>query len=64
MKPLKNYPEARGTRSGYVIRYTCPSCTGESVIVSSSAQDHYKQTRNVTCGHCRVRVTVLTPGRI
>ncbi len=63
MKSLKSYPEVRGTRTGYVIRFTCPSCIAESIIVSNSPRDHFKNARDVSCRHCRTRITVLTPGR-
>ena len=59
----KPYPEIRGTRTGYVIRYTCPLCTTESIIVSKIARDHYRKARDVSCRHCRKRLTVLTPDR-
>ncbi|HVP96793.1 hypothetical protein [Methanoregula sp.] len=63
MKTLKVYPEAEGTRTGYTILYTCPSCMTKSTIVNSSPRDHFKNARIVSCRHCRIRVTVLTPGR-
>jgi DNA-directed RNA polymerase subunit RPC12/RpoP len=63
MRTIKSYPEVRGTRTGYMIRYTCPACIAESVIVNNSPKDHFKRTRTVTCRYCRTRMTVLTPGR-
>jgi transcription elongation factor Elf1 len=62
MKAQKPYPETRGTRTGYAIRYTCPTCSDESTIVSRSPRDHYKPARLVSCRHCHARITVLTPG--
>ena len=61
MKTLKAFPEARGTRTGYVIRYTCPTCIAENIIVSNSPRDHFKAERTVSCRNCRARVTVQTP---
>jgi len=63
MKTSIRYPEVRGTRTGYVIRYTCPACIIESIIVNTSPRDHFKSERTVSCRHCRARITVLTPGR-
>lgn len=62
MKSVKSHLEVRGTRTGYVIRYTCPVCIVESIIVSKMPGDHFKSTRDVSCRHCRTRITVLTPG--
>jgi transcription elongation factor Elf1 len=54
-------PEISGTRSGYVIRYTCPMCSAENTIVSKTPKDHYKETHDATCSKCRKRSRVLTP---
>lgn len=56
------HPEIRGTRTGYMIRYTCPACATESTIVNNMPRDHYRKSRVVTCRHCRARLNVLTPG--
>jgi hypothetical protein len=63
MTAYQSHPEIRGTRTGYVIRYTCPSCATESIIVSKSPRDHFKNARVVSCKNCRKRLNVLTPGR-
>ncbi|OPX65371.1 MULTISPECIES: hypothetical protein [unclassified Methanoregula] len=63
MIPKTRHPNVRGTRTGYVIRYTCPSCTAESVIVNKSARDHFREARAAVCRHCRTRINVLTPGK-
>jgi transposase-like protein len=57
--PLK--PEINGTRAGYVIRYTCPACTGENIIITKTAKDHFKETHIASCKQCRRRLTILTP---
>jgi transcription elongation factor Elf1 len=59
----KPYPEIRGTRTGYVIRFTCPSCAAESIIVNKMPKDHFRDARVASCRHCRARLNVLTPGR-
>jgi transcription elongation factor Elf1 len=51
-----------GTRTGYVIRFTCPVCSTENAIISKSPRDHFRDTRDATCKHCRKRSTVLTRG--
>ncbi|MGA2104322.1 MAG: hypothetical protein ABSG06_02910 [Methanoregula sp.] len=61
MSAQKSYPEIKGTRAGYVIRFTCPSCAAESIIVNKMPQDHFRSTRVVSCRHCKTRLTVLTP---
>jgi len=53
--------EIMGTRTGYVIRFTCPSCTAENIIVNKTPRDHYKETRDASCTRCRIRSTILTP---
>jgi transcription elongation factor Elf1 len=59
--PVK--PEIPGTRTGYVIRFTCPECTRENIIITKTAKDHYKETHFGTCKQCRSRSTILTPFR-
>ena len=55
-------PEIMGTRTGYVIRFTCPVCFKENAIVNKTPRDHFRDTRDATCKHCRKRSKVLTPG--
>jgi transcription elongation factor Elf1 len=57
--PLK--PEIKGTKTGYVIQFTCPACAAKSVIITRTPQDHFKETHVAACKHCKVRSTVLTP---
>lgn len=54
-------PEITGTRSGYVIRFTCPLCNTENTIVNKIPRDHYKETRDASCSHCRKHSIVITP---
>ncbi len=61
MPAQKSYPEIKGTRAGYVIRFTCPSCAAESTIVNKMPQDHFRNARVVSCRHCGTRLNVLTP---
>lgn len=61
---MKNHsvkPEIAGTRSGYVIRFTCPLCNTENSIVNKTPRDHYKPTRDAACSRCRKRIAVTTP---
>jgi transcription elongation factor Elf1 len=61
---MKNHsvkPEIAGTRSGYVIRFTCPLCNAENSIVNKTPRDHYKPTRDAACSRCRKRIVVTTP---
>ena len=61
---MKNHsvkPEIAGTRSGYVILFTCPLCNAENSIVNKTPRDHYKLTRDAACSRCRKRCTVTTP---
>jgi|GEM_PF-5353063 len=60
---LKN-PEIAGTRTGYVIRFTCPACMNENIIISKIPRDHFKERRDASCRYCRKRSTVLTPAMI
>jgi transcription elongation factor Elf1 len=62
--PMNNQsikPEIAGTRSGYVIRFSCPQCNAENSIVSKNPRDHYKASRDATCPCCRKRCVVKTP---
>jgi transcription elongation factor Elf1 len=54
-------PEIPGTRSGYVIRFTCPACSTENAIVNKSPRDHYKATRDAACKQCKKRSRIITP---
>jgi transcription elongation factor Elf1 len=55
-------PQIQGTRTGYVIRFTCPACHTENTIVNKTPREHFRATRDATCKQCRKRSTVLTPG--
>jgi hypothetical protein len=59
----KNFqkPEVMGTRTGYVIRFMCPSCSAENVIVNKTPRDHFKEARDASCTKCRKRSSVVTP---
>lgn len=54
-------PEVIGTRSGYVIRFTCPFCLKENSIVYNMPQHYFQETRNTSCGGCRKQFTIRTP---
>lgn len=54
-------PEIRGTRSGYVIRFTCPGCSSENIIICRMPKDYFRETHEAGCKKCRQRLTVLTP---
>jgi transcription elongation factor Elf1 len=54
-------PEIPGTRSGYVIRFSCPLCAAENVIINKTPRDHFKESRIAPCTQCRKRFTVVTP---
>jgi transcription elongation factor Elf1 len=54
-------PEIAGTRSGYVIRFTCPLCHAENTIVNKTPRDHYKESRDAACTRCKKRFAVTTP---
>ncbi|MDD1701869.1 MAG: hypothetical protein LUQ31_02665 [Methanoregula sp.] len=51
-----------GTRSGYVIRWTCPDCHAENVIINRTPAEFFKASRDSSCRHCRKRSTIATPG--
>jgi transcription elongation factor Elf1 len=61
MKKYAFKPEIKGTRTGYVIRFTCPECATENLIITRTPRDNFKETRDSTCKHCRMRSTILTP---
>jgi hypothetical protein len=50
-----------GTRSGYVIRFTCHACNTENSMVFNNPKDFYKESRDGKCSRCQKRFTVLTP---
>ncbi|MDD1710738.1 MAG: hypothetical protein LUQ37_07535 [Methanoregulaceae archaeon] len=52
-----------GTRSGYVIRFTCPTCYKENSIICNMPKSYYKESRDGTCAQCRKHCEVLTPGQ-
>lgn len=61
MKQNTIKPEIQGTRAGQGIRFTCPACTTENIIISKMPKDHFRESHDATCKHCRLRSTVLTP---
>jgi transcription elongation factor Elf1 len=61
MTKLTKKLEIMGTRTGYVIRFTCPHCAAENLIVNKTPRDHYKEARDASCTRCRKRSAVLTP---
>lgn len=63
MKKHSIKPEITGTRSGYVIRFTCPLCNTKNSIVNKTPRDHYKETRDAPCSHCRKHLRIITPRR-
>jgi hypothetical protein len=56
-------PTVVGTRSGYVIRFTCHDCNTETSMVFNNPKDFYKESRDGKCSRCHKRFTVLTPGQ-
>lgn len=56
-------PSVIGTRSGYVIRFTCPNCQNENSIVCNMPKAYFKGSRDGTCAKCRKHFEVLTPGQ-
>jgi hypothetical protein len=56
-------PSVIGTRSGYVIRFTCPNCHNENSIIYNMPKSYYKDSRDGTCAKCRKHFMVLTPGQ-
>jgi hypothetical protein len=52
--------EVTGTRAGYIIRYTCPSCHTENAIINKTPKDFYKKVRDARCHNCRKCSTVIT----
>ena len=51
-----------GTRAGYIIRYTCPSCHTENAIINKTPKDFYKKIRDARCHNCKKCSTVMTHG--
>jgi len=62
MTKLSQKLEVIGTRTGYVIRFTCPSCLHDNAIVNKTPKECYRETRDATCHKCKKRSAVLTPG--
>jgi hypothetical protein len=56
-------PTVFGTRSGYIIRFTCPNCLKENSIMYNMPKAYYKESRDGTCRQCKNHYTVLTPGK-
>ena len=54
-------PTIIGSRSGYAIRFTCPSCHNENKILYNMPKPYYKETREANCKRCRTRYTILVP---
>lgn len=54
-------PTIIGSRSGYAIRFTCPSCQNENKILYNMPKPYYKETREANCKRCRTRYTILVP---
>lgn len=54
-------PSVVGTRSGYIIRFTCPSCLKENKIVYNMPKAYFQESRDGTCAQCKKHYTVLTP---
>jgi len=61
MKNQSLKPEVKGTRTGYVIRFTCPACAAENIIVTRTPKDHFKESHDANCKRCRKRSTIVTP---
>jgi len=61
MTQLHEKPEISGTRAGYVIRYTCPACASENIIINKTPRDHFKESRDASCKQCRKRMRVIAP---
>jgi hypothetical protein len=62
MTKLSLKSEAIGTRSGYVIRFKCPSCHNENSIINKTPKDYYRETRDAKCCQCKKHSNVITPG--
>jgi hypothetical protein len=62
MTKLSLKQEVMGTRTGYVIRFTCPFCLHDNAIINKTPKECYREARDATCHQCRKRSTVLTPG--
>ncbi|MCU0631009.1 MAG: hypothetical protein MUF37_07650 [Methanoregulaceae archaeon] len=54
-------PTIIGSRSGYAIRFTCPSCKNENSILYNMPKPYYKETREANCKRCRTRYTIYVP---
>lgn len=62
MTKLAVKQEVTGTRTGYVIRFTCPSCLQDNAIINKTPKECYRETRDATCHQCKKRSTIHTPG--
>ena len=62
MTRLSVKQEVLGTRAGYIIRFTCPSCHTENAIINKTPKDFYRKLRDARCHHCRKCSTVKTHG--
>lgn len=54
-------PTIIGSRSGYAIRFSCPSCHNENTILYNMPKPYYKETREANCKRCRTRYTIYVP---
>ncbi|HVP95897.1 hypothetical protein [Methanoregula sp.] len=50
-----------GTHSGYIIRWTCPLCYSDNVIINRTPAEFFKASRDSSCRQCRKRSTIATP---
>ncbi len=62
MTKLALTQDVTGTRTGYVIKFTCPSCHHDNSIINKTPKESYRETRGATCRQCRNHYTVVTPG--
>ncbi|HJX56558.1 MAG TPA: hypothetical protein VJ350_06965 [Methanoregula sp.] len=62
MTKLSLKQEVMGTRAGYIIRYTCPSCHTENAIINKTPKDFYKKIRDARCHNCKKCSIVMTHG--
>ena len=62
MTKLTLKQEAVGTRAGYIIRFTCPSCHHDNAIINKTPRECYRESRDAACHQCKKHYTVTTPG--
>jgi len=60
MANQKLKPVVAGTPSGYIIRWTCPECYTENIIINRTPGEFFKAARESTCKKCRKRSVVST----